>query len=130
MPELLGLKLSADDEFLVGYAPTSSPVNRDDDKKWIVLAITPIDFALSGLREVQKVLIIMIFGLVAASVIATIYLARDLARPLEKLRDYALAVNDLDSPNKVPKTIIIREFNQLAVALESMVYRLKGGQIN
>ncbi|GGA06105.1 sensor histidine kinase [Okeania sp. KiyG1] len=125
LPELLGLKLSADDEFLVGYAPTSSPVNRDDDKKWIVLAITPIDFALSGLREVQKVLIIMIFGLVAASVIATIYLARDLARPLEKLRDYALAVNDLDSPNKVPKTIIIREFNQLAVALESMVYRLK-----
>ena len=125
LPELLGLKLSADDEFLVGYAPTSSPVDRDDEKKWIVLAITPIDFALSGLREVQKVLIMMICGLVAASVIATIYLARDLARPLEKLRDYALAVNDLDSPNKVPRSIKIREFNQLASALQSMVYRLK-----
>lgn len=125
LPELLGLKLSADDEFLVGYAPTSSPVDRYDDRQWIVLAITPIDFALSGLREVQKVLIIMICGLVAASVIATIYLARDLARPLEKLRDYALAVNDLDSPNKVPRSLIIREFNQLAIALESMVYRLK-----
>ncbi|NEQ72220.1 MAG: two-component sensor histidine kinase [Okeania sp. SIO2C9] len=125
LPELLGLKLSADDEFLVGYAPTSSPVDRDDDQKWIVLAITPIDFALSGLRQVQKVLIILIFGLVGASVIATIYLARDLARPLEKLRDYALAVNDLDSPNKVPRSLIIREFNQLAIALESMVYRLK-----
>ncbi|NEO57135.1 MAG: HAMP domain-containing histidine kinase [Okeania sp. SIO3B5] len=125
LPELLGLKLSADDEFLVGYAPTSSPVDRDEDRQWIVLAITPIDFALSGLREVQKVLIIMIFGLVAASVMATIYLARDLARPLEKLRDYAFAVNDLDSPNKVPRTIKIREFNQLAIALERMVYRLK-----
>ncbi|NES93045.1 MAG: HAMP domain-containing histidine kinase, partial [Okeania sp. SIO2B9] len=125
LPELLGLKLSADDEFLVGYAPTSSPVDRDDDKKWIVLAITPIDFALSGLRQVQKVLIILIFGLVGASVMATIYLARDLARPLEKLRDYALAVNDLDSPNKVPISLRIREFNQLAIALESMVYRLK-----
>ncbi|NEP84268.1 MAG: two-component sensor histidine kinase [Okeania sp. SIO3B3] len=125
LPELLGLKLSADNEFLVGYVATSSPVERDDDKKWIVLAITPIDFALSGLREVQKVLIILIFCLVAASVIATIYLARDLARPLEKLRDYALAVNDLDSPNKVPRSIQIREFNQLAIALESMVYRLK-----
>ncbi|NEP70628.1 MAG: HAMP domain-containing histidine kinase [Okeania sp. SIO2G4] len=125
LPELLGLKLSADDEFLVGYAPTSSPVDRDDDQKWIVLAITPIDFALSGLRQVQKVLIILIFGLVGASVMATIYLARDLARPLEKLRDYALAVNDLDSPNKVPISLRIREFNQLAIALESMVYRLK-----
>ncbi|MDY7004594.1 MAG: ATP-binding protein [Cyanobacteriota bacterium] len=125
LPELLGLKLSADNEFLVGYASTSSPVERDEDRQWIVLAITPIDFALSGLREVQKVLIILIFGLVAASVIATIYLARDLARPLEKLRDYALAVNDLDSPNQVPRSIQIREFNQLAIALESMVYRLK-----
>lgn len=125
LPELLGLKLSADDEFLVGYAPTLSPVDKDNDRQWIVLAITPIDFALSGLREVQKVLIILIFGLVGASVIASIYLARDLARPLEKLRDYALAVNDLDSPNQVPRSLKIREFNQLAIALESMVYRLK-----
>lgn len=125
LPELLGLKLSSDNEFLAGYVAIPSPVDRDNDRQWIVLAITPIDFALSGLREVQKVLIILVLGLVAASIIASIYLARDLARPLEKLRDYALTVNDLDSSNKVPKNIKIREFNQLAIALENMVNRLK-----
>ncbi|MGD1806250.1 ATP-binding protein [Dapis sp. BLCC M126] len=125
LPELLGLKLSADNEFLAGYVAIPSPIDRDNDNQWIVLAITPIDFALSGLRQVQKVLIILVLGLVAASIIATIYLARDLARPLEKLRDYALSVNNLDSPNTVPRNLKIREFNQLAISLQKMVERLK-----
>ncbi|NES05929.1 MAG: two-component sensor histidine kinase [Okeania sp. SIO2F4] len=125
LPELLGLKLSADNEFLAGYVAIPSPIDKDNDNQWIVLAITPIDFALSGLREVQKVLIILVLGLVAASIIATIYLARDLARPLEKLRDYAITVNDLDSPKKVPQNIKISEFNQLSISLQKMVERLK-----
>ncbi|MGD1699270.1 ATP-binding protein [Dapis sp. BLCC M229] len=125
LPELLGLKLSSDNEFLAGYVAIPSPIDKDNDNQWIVLAITPIDFALSGLREVQKVLIILVLGLVAASIIATIYLARDLARPLEKLRDYAITVNDLDSPKKVPQNIKISEFNQLSISLQKMVERLK-----
>ena len=125
LPELLGLKLSADNEFLAGYVAIPSPIDRDNDNQWIVLAITPIDFALSGLREVQKVLIILVLALVAASIIASIFLARDLARPLEKLRDYAVSVNNLDSPNTVPRNLRIREFNQLAISLQKMVERLK-----
>ncbi len=125
LPELLGLKLSADNEFLAGYVAIPSPIDKDNDNQWIVLAITPIDFALSNLREVQKVLIILVLGLVAASIIASIYLARDLARPLEKLRDYAVSVNHFDSPNTVPRNLKIREFNQLAISLENMVERLK-----
>lgn len=125
LPGLLGLKLSAHNEFLAGYAAIPSPMDRDDDQAWIILAITPMDFALSGLREVQKVLIILILVLVFASTIASIYLARDLAHPLEKLRDYAITVNDLDSPNKVPQNLKIREFNQLAISLQKMVERLK-----
>lgn len=126
LPELLGLKLSADNELLAGYAAIASPIDQGNDDQWIVLAITPIDFALSGLKEVQKVLIILIVGLVGASTIATIYLARDIARPLEKLRDYAVNVHDLESPNQVPQNFRIREFNQLATALKNMVDRLKG----
>lgn len=125
LPGLLGLKLSAHNEFLAGYAAIPSPMDRDDDQAWIILAITPMDFALSGLREVQKLLIILILVLAFASTIASIYWARDLARPLEKLRDYAITVNDLDSPNKVPRNLKIREFNQLAISLQKMVERLK-----
>ncbi len=117
LPELLGLKLSQDNEFLAGYAAIPSLIDWDSDSQWIVLAITPMEFALSGLKEVQKVLIILILVLVAASTIASIYLARDLAYPLEKLRDYAVTVNDLDSPSQVPKSLKIRELNQLSTAL-------------
>jgi signal transduction histidine kinase len=47
-----------------------------------------------------------------------------LARPLEKLRDYALKV-DTEAPQAVPQNFQIREFNQLSEALNSMVQRLR-----
>ncbi|MDJ0555332.1 MAG: ATP-binding protein [Microcoleaceae cyanobacterium MO_207.B10] len=126
LPELLGLKISEDNELLVGYSAIPSPIKQANDEQWIVLAITPIDYALSGLKEVQKVLIVLILGLVPASIVASIYLASDLARPVEKLRDYAVNVSDLESPNKIPKNFRIHEFSQLATALKNMVDRLKG----
>jgi signal transduction histidine kinase len=47
-----------------------------------------------------------------------------LARPLEKLRDYALKV-DTEAPQAVPQNFQIREFNQLSEALNSMVQSLR-----
>jgi signal transduction histidine kinase len=111
-------------ELLAGYAAIPSPLTQKENSKWIILAVSRLDYALSGLEEIQQVLFTLIVGLVAASVIATLYLSRDLARPLEKLRDYALKV-DTEAPGVVPQNLKIREFNQLADALNSMVERLK-----
>ncbi|MFM9265689.1 ATP-binding protein [Tychonema sp. BBK16] len=111
-------------ELLAGYAAIPSPLTQKENSKWIILAVSRLDYALSGLEEIQQVLFTLIVGLVAASVIATLYLSRDLARPLEKLRDYALKV-DTEAPGAVPQNLKIREFNQLADALNSMVGRLK-----
>ncbi|MDQ2098614.1 MAG: ATP-binding protein [Tychonema bourrellyi B0820] len=111
-------------ELLAGYAAIPSPLTQKPNSKWIILAVSRLDYALSGLEEIQQVLFTLIVGLVVASVIATLYLSRDLARPLEKLRDYALKV-DTEAPGAVPQNLKIREFNQLADALNSMVGRLK-----
>jgi signal transduction histidine kinase len=111
-------------ELLAGYAAIPSPLTQKENSKWIILAVSRLDYALSGLEEIQQVLFTLIVGLVAASIIATLYLSRDLARPLEKLRDYALKV-DTEAPRAVPQNLKIREFNQLADALNSMVGRLK-----
>ncbi len=111
-------------ELLAGYAAIPSPLTQKQNSKWIILAVSRLDYALSGLEEIQQVLFTLVVGLVAASVIATLYLSRDLARPLEKLRDYALKV-DTEAPGAVPQNFKIREFNQLADALNSMVGRLK-----
>jgi signal transduction histidine kinase len=110
-------------ELLAGYAAIPSPLTKQENSKWIILAVSRLDYALSGLEEIQQVLFNLIVGLVAASIIATLYLSRDLARPLEKLRDYALKV-DTEAPQAVPQNFQIREFNQLSEALNSMVDRL------
>ncbi|NJK67903.1 MAG: two-component sensor histidine kinase [Microcoleus sp. SU_5_3] len=117
-------------ELLAGYAAIRSPLTKQEKSKWIILAVSRLDYALSGLEEIQQVLFNLIVGLVAASIIATLYLSRDLARPLEKLRDYALKV-DTEAPQGVPQNFQIREFNQLAEALNSMVLRLRswGGEL-
>lgn len=124
LSELLGLRLSEENELLAGYAATVNPIATDNNNRWVILAITPLGYALSGLEEIQQVLLNLIIGLVVTSIIAAIYVARTLAHPLEKLRDYAISVNDLDSPQQVPQNLKTREFNQLAEALNSMVERL------
>ena len=111
-------------ELLAGYAAIPSPLTKQENSKWIILAVSRLDYALSGLEEIQQVLFNLIVGLVAASIIATLYLSRDLARPLEKLRDYALKV-DTEAPQAVPQNFQIREFNQLSEALNSMVESLR-----
>ncbi|MEG3960035.1 ATP-binding protein [Microcoleus sp. herbarium2] len=111
-------------ELLAGYAAIPSPSTKQENSKWIILAVSRLDYALSGLEEIQQVLFNLIVGLVAASIIATLYLSRDLARPLEKLRDYALKV-DTEEPQAVPQNFQIREFNQLSEALNSMVQSLR-----
>ncbi|AFZ07852.1 multi-sensor signal transduction histidine kinase [Oscillatoria nigro-viridis PCC 7112] len=111
-------------ELLAGYAAIPSPSTTQENSKWIILAVSRLDYALSGLEEIQQVLFNLIVGLIAASIIATLYLSRDLARPVEKLRDYAMKV-DTEASQTVPQDFQIREFNQLSEALNSMVQRLR-----
>jgi signal transduction histidine kinase len=70
-------------------------------------------------------LLILICCLITASFLATLYVARDIARPLEKLRDYALNESQLRSTDRIPHNLKIRELNQLSEALDGMIERLK-----
>ncbi|OKH25742.1 ATP-binding protein [Chroogloeocystis siderophila] len=111
-------------EFLAGYSAISSPIANEPNQYWTILAVTHLDSALYGLREIKIILFVLTIGLLAASLLATRYLARDLARPLEKLRDYALNLQSHHVVERVPHNFKIREFQQLAEALERMVERL------
>jgi signal transduction histidine kinase len=48
-----------------------------------------------------------------------------LARPLEKLRDYALNESKLHSSDRIPHNFKIRELDQLSEALDGMIIRLR-----
>ncbi|MBW4446373.1 MAG: two-component sensor histidine kinase [Spirirestis rafaelensis WJT71-NPBG6] len=112
-------------ELVAGYTAIPNPVTNQQQQKWVVLAVTSLDNALFGLGEIKLILLGLTFGLISVSVLASLYLSRYLARPVEELRDYALNLNSHHSAESVPHNFKIREFNQLAQALDQMVERLK-----
>ncbi len=112
-------------ELIVGYTAIDNPITKEQGQKWIVLAVTTVDNALLGLEEIKLILIVLTVGLIGASLLASLYLAPYLASPLEELRDYALNLHSHHAAQPVPHNFKIREFNQLAQAMEQMVDRLK-----
>ncbi len=112
-------------ELLAGYKAIAAPVTGNQEEKWIVLAVTSLDNALYGLGQIKIILVILTICLVGVSVLASLYLARDLALPVEELGDYAQNLHLRKDVKPVPHNFEIREFNQLAQALEQMVERLK-----
>jgi two-component system, NarL family, sensor histidine kinase BarA len=112
-------------ELVAGYTAIDSPLTAEPNQKWTILSITSLEIALYGLKDIQQVLFVLTCGLIAACLLATLYVARDLARPLEKLRDYALHESDLHSTDRIPRNFNIREFNQLSEAFEGMISRMR-----
>lgn len=113
------------EELLAGYTAIDSPIIQGKQQKWVILAVTGLDNALYDLGQIKLILIVLTVGLIGASVLASLYLARCLALPVEELRDYALNLHSYHSTVSVPHNLKIREFNQLAQALDQMVERLK-----
>jgi signal transduction histidine kinase len=112
-------------ELLAGYDAIPSPITHEANNQWVILAVVDLQDALSGLQDIKSLLISLILCLVIAIIVAAIYISRHLASPLEKLRDYALKANNLETPDNVPHNLKIREFNQLAEALNTMVGSLR-----
>lgn len=112
-------------ELVTGYTAIPDPITTQRQHKWVVLAVTSVDDALLGLEEIKLILIVLTVGLIGASLLASLYLAPYLANPVEELRDYALNIHSHHAANPVPHNFQIREFNQLAQAIDQMVDRLK-----
>ncbi len=113
-------------ELVTGYSAIPSPVTNGNQEKWIVLAVSPLDAALEPLKDVRQALVGMTLGLIAACSLATLYVSRELARPLEQIRDYSLKDENLHSSrDRLPENFQIREFNQLSLSLNDMVSRLR-----
>ncbi|MEH2394264.1 MAG: ATP-binding protein [Nostoc sp.] len=123
----INLSFTKGKELVAGYTAIANPLTQQQQQKWIVLAVTSVDNALFGLEEIKLILIVLTVGLIGTSLLASLYLAPYLARPVEELRDYALNIHSHHAAQPVPHNFQIREFNQLAQALDQMVERLKAG---
>ncbi|MGV0026429.1 sensor histidine kinase [Phormidesmis priestleyi] len=113
-------------EWLAGYSPVKlAMINGSETRTWVILAATPLEKALYSLEGIQQVLLILTAGLLMAILLATLYLARELALPIEQLSDYALRIRQRYSVDRTPKNFKVRELNHLAEALDNMVERLE-----
>lgn len=112
-------------ESIVGYTAIPNPITQKKQQKWIILGVASVKDALLGLNEIKVILIVLTAGLIGASLLVSLYLAPYLASPLEELRDYALNIHSHHAAQPIPRNFKIREFNQLAQALDQMVERLK-----
>ena len=112
-------------ELVTGFTATPKPITTKPSQRWIVLAVTTVENALFGLEELKLILIVLTVGLIGASLLASFYLVPYLAGPVEELRDYAVNLHSHHAAQPIPRNFKIREFNQLAQALDQMVERLK-----
>jgi signal transduction histidine kinase len=112
-------------EWIAGFTPVTIPTAPGTTQNWAVLSVTSVDSALQGLEEITQILLILTAGLLAAHLLAMLYMARDLALPLEQLGKYALNIHKRDPQQRVPKNFRIRELNHLSEVLDSMVGRLE-----
>jgi len=112
-------------ELVAGYSSLPSPVTGESSQQWVVLAISPLSQSLAPLQQILEAIFYLISGLLLAYLLAIILITRDLAIPLEKLRDYALNIQKIPSQKIIPQNFNIREINQLASALEEMLERLR-----
>ncbi|NJR51024.1 MAG: sensor histidine kinase [Leptolyngbyaceae cyanobacterium CSU_1_3] len=112
-------------EWLAGYSPMEIAINPSESRTWVILAATPLEYALYSLQEIRQVLLILTVGLVTAILLATLYLSRELALPIEQLSDYALQIRQRYSSDRAPKNFKVKELNHLAEALDNMVDRLE-----
>jgi len=112
-------------ELVAGYSSLPSPVTGESSQKWVVLAISSLSQALAPLQQIWEAIFYLISGLLLAYLVAIALITRDLARPLEKLRDYALNIQKIPSQKIRPQNFNIREINQLASSLEEMLERLR-----
>ena len=112
-------------KFLAGYCSITSPIKPENPQKWLILAVTPLSEALYPLKGIRRVLVMMTVGLITVTFVVTLYMSRELALPLENIRDYALKKEDLQSKESLVENFRIKEFNQLSLAINAMVTRLR-----
>jgi two-component system, NarL family, sensor histidine kinase BarA len=125
--EATHLYFEDDKEYIAGYTAIPNPISIEK-QKLVILAVSSVERSLYGLWDIKLILVILTMGLIGTSLLASLYLSRYLAYPMETLRDYALNLQTHHNTS-VPQNFRVRELNQLAQALNRMVWRLKNSAL-
>ena len=113
-----------DSQWLAGYSGFEVPASPKQSRVWTVLAATPLDQALYGLKDIRQVLLVVTIGLLMASSLLAVYVARSISFPIEQLIRYTQDVDDLTLVKPAPHSSHIWELDYLGTVIERMLKRL------
>ena len=117
--------LPGGDEWLAGYNGIEVSISPQESQIWTVLAVTPLDNALHGLKDIRQALVLLTLGLLTANGVLALYIARGLSLPIERLSQYAQEIQDLSHLKEAPRNLKIYELDHLAKVLTRMMKRLE-----
>lgn len=112
-------------EWLAGYTGVDIPIRPGETQRWAVLAVTPLEHALQGLKDIQNGLIVLTLGLLAANSLLALFVARSLSLPIEQLSRYAQQIQDLSHLKEPPKNFRVAELQHLSLVFTGMMKRLE-----
>jgi signal transduction histidine kinase len=108
------------EEILVGYdSITISP-----QKRWGIFVIAPLREELEGLAVIKNVMVALIVVLISADLLVTLYITRNLARPLEALTSVVAKIRGGDLSLRAEEDSGVKEIDRLAVTFNDMVEQL------
>lgn len=112
-------------EWIAGYVPLTLQTGSTQAEEYAVIAITEIQDALRGLDVITHTIVWVMAGLLGTNLLALLYLAKELADPIEALGQHALRVHQKDQSGYANPDFNIRELSNLAQALDLMMQRLE-----
>src|SRR5262249_17851794 len=131
--ELQRTRFTADGvRYFGGYCRLSKLSGREPGQAppphWLIGIVVPESDVLEGVRANRQLTVLLAVGVVALAVLAGLYAARQVARPLEQLARQVKAVGQLQiDARPVPHSIVL-EVDRMAVATEEMKAGLRSFQ--
>lgn len=122
-PQLLYFTLNQS-EWVAGYRTLAIELSANQPRTWTILSLASKSSTLYGVEGIKQSLFILTIVLLGALLGVTLFVARDLALPIEQLGHYARQIDDRTLQPAQPANFKVRELNQLAIALNSMMRSL------
>jgi len=110
--------------YLGGYRCLST----DDTPNWLICILMPEDDVLADVRRSYRQMLWIGLIVLALAVLGSLYIARQVARPLEQLTSQVAAVGRLQFEARPVTHSIIQEVDDLAAATEEMKAGLRSFQ--
>jgi len=103
-------------------------VSDEDKPEWIICTIMPEREIMANVWRNNWFMLGIGLTILAIGILASLYLARQVARPLEKVADETRAIGRLDCKPRQPIESHVQEVSDLGIAVEEMKASLRSFQ--